>query len=388
MEDTGTIGVDSTNIISGTEAAANYGGTDELQIAAATTSKKATVIMDANATSTEVAVVPKEADGSTFQTFLATASLSEPVITLISTESNEIACTLDTGDSVTCIALSHDSQLVAYGNCYGEVKIWNVSKQAIQCLRSSSDEMLLAILALTISAGDNHLAAKRRNSIVVWEIPCGIRLFKVRCRAGFYTTPAMYFSCEDTLVTSYADETADTDNRIVFWELKLEGATWRIQCENLTDFSFCDDTNTLAYTCNNRTVTLYNCVTAEKLLLTGHVDNVICCKFCEFGDLIATGSADHTVRVWNVNDGSLAASILLPNHVVSVAWCPKASRLACGVSSGDTPGGDTPGGDALGGDTLGGVYVVNWRGDIIEKVYETADQRIICYSKPASAILL
>jgi WD40 repeat protein len=373
MEDTVTIGVDSTNITSGTEVETNYGGINELQIAAPTTSKKATVIIEANAASKEVAVVPKEADGSTFQTFLTTASLREPVITLISTESYEIAFTLDTRDPVTCIALSSDSQHVACGNRYGEVKIWNVSRQAIQCRCSSSDDMLVAILALTFSAGDNQLAAKRRNSIVVWEIPCGIPLFKVHCRAGFLTTPAMYFSCEDTLVTSDVDKATNTDNRIACWELKSEAPTWRIQCENLTNFSFCVATNTLAYTCNNRTVTLYNCATAEKRLLTGHVDNVICCKFCEFGDLIATGSADRTVRVWNVNDGSLAASIHLPNHVISVAWCPKASRLACGVSCGDTPG---------------GVYVVNWKGDIIEKVYETANQRTICYSKPASAILL
>lgn len=53
------------------------------------------------------------------------------------------------------------------------------------------------------------------------------------------------------------------------------------------------------------------------------------------GDELATGSVDHTAKVWNVNPGELLYSLEgHQDHVSSVAWNPRYDWLATGSIDG------------------------------------------------------
>jgi WD40 repeat protein len=48
----------------------------------------------------------------------------------------------------------------------------------------------------------------------------------------------------------------------------------------------------------------------------GHTDTVQQAKFNHTGNLIATGSMDATVKIWDVNDGKLITSLEGPSEEI------------------------------------------------------------------------
>src|SRR5208283_3188140 len=80
---------------------------------------------------------------------------------------------------------------------------------------------------------------------------------------------------------------------------------------------------------NENETHLFNCATGVDLHLAGHKDFVSGLAFAPGGGLLATGSVDGTIGLWNTSDGSLKA--MLPGHMqetTDVAFSPDGRTLA------------------------------------------------------------
>ena len=73
----------------------------------------------------------------------------------------------------------------------------------------------------------------------------------------------------------------------------------------------------------------------NETIFTGHTDWVRSCAFSPDGTLLATGSADRTVRLWRVGDGT-AKTVLAgdTSGVRSCAFSPDGALLAAGSADG------------------------------------------------------
>jgi WD40 repeat protein len=74
----------------------------------------------------------------------------------------------------------------------------------------------------------------------------------------------------------------------------------------------------------------------RQTFLEGHSSRVQEAIFSPSGDLIATGSADQTVRVWNVQDGTLTSTHRgMGRPCTAIAWLPSNDHLVVGDDSGE-----------------------------------------------------
>lgn len=91
----------------------------------------------------------------------------------------------------------------------------------------------------------------------------------------------------------------------------------------------------LATATSDHRINLWCLVTQQLLIpLMGHADTIWCIAYSPDDVLLASASADGTVRLWEVNTG-LPVMTLPRNHanwVWSLAWSPDGSRLATGGS--------------------------------------------------------
>src|SRR5262249_13670773 len=98
------------------------------------------------------------------------------------------------------------------------------------------------------------------------------------------------------------------------------------------------DGKTLAFACHHRKVLLWR--PAEKgkpVVLKGHTAIVFCVTFSPSGKLLATGSWDGTIKLWDSSSGKIVRTIGTAGSAVihSVAFSRDGTTLAAGGDSQD-----------------------------------------------------
>ena len=110
-----------------------------------------------------------------------------------------------------------------------------------------------------------------------------------------------------------------------------EGAVARLGLGNVNDVKFSPDGKYLAVA-TSVGIELRDAVTLKmERLLTGHTDKVWSVAFSPNGKTLASGSIDHTIKLWDVATGSLIRTLTgHTDYVRSVAFSPDGRTVASG----------------------------------------------------------
>lgn len=171
--------------------------------------------------------------------------------------------------------------------------------------------------------------------IIIWDSVSGEKLHVLHGHDGPIAEVA--FSPDGRQLASVGGRWFRPDqSEVIVWDVET-GKTIRTlkSRAHLMDVDFSADRKWIAAAGTNGTVQVWHADTGEELqTLHGHSMDVYCVAFNPESTMLATGSRDSTVRLWNFQTGALLVSLQPGIDVRSLAFSPDGNRLAASTWSG------------------------------------------------------
>jgi WD40 repeat protein len=123
--------------------------------------------------------------------------------------------------------------------------------------------------------------------------------------------------------------TSGHDGAIAIWDIH-DRRLLRILPVGVTALAFSSEGDRLAAATLRPQVLLFDTSWHPVADLIGHLDVVTCVAFSPSGRLLATGSDDRTVRLWNAGTGTARGSVELDTQVKALAFAPDGRHLFTG----------------------------------------------------------
>jgi WD40 repeat protein len=249
--------------------------------------------------------------------------------------------------SLYALALSRDGRRLATGGRDGTVRIWDLDTS--QCLATLEGGW---VYALAFSPdGRSLVAGNRAGEVLAWEIPSGRLALRQRGHSNAVTSVA--FAPDSRLFAS-----GSLDGTVLQWDAIYARAifTRRVAARRypgVEQVAFSPDGKTLAAATQDGTVNLWGSLDPEEarpaqvpepVAGTSNPPPVTCLAFSPDGRWLATGhDQDHAIRIWDLAGKKLRAT--LQGHAlapVALACSPEGRVLASGSADGTLRFWDVP----------------------------------------------
>ena len=252
---------------------------------------------------------------------LASASRDKTVKIWNSTTGRKVA-TLRHEAPVHAIGFSNDGRLFASGDEDGIVRIWNPATGML--LRSWQVGLSGSIDAIAFSSDAAWLATGSRDGVRVWDAATGRLLRDLKGHKG--RVDAIAFDPKATHLFSSGFGV------IKEWDLSVRSAVLDDATEPVQAVAISDNGKYLASGSADGTVRIYDVVSRRLLRsFAGHTRLVTSIAFSPDSLLAASGSYDHTIKLWNVADGRLVRTLTGHTDLVwSIAFSPDGKRIVSG----------------------------------------------------------
>ncbi len=228
-------------------------------------------------------------------------------------------------DWINNITLSPSGENFASIADDGTIKLWNKESGLIQ----SADGFYNHINNISISA-DGKMLASASNVSIIWKITDG-NIVKSFSTGSSDSWVAFLPNSQKFSLSSYKD--------LSFWDFNetdfVQTGAMDYLYANIVAYS--PNQDTYASTSYSDTIDLWTTKVgySSPAPLEGHTENITSLVFSPDGELLASGSEDNTIRVWNVINGSI--NKILNQHldtVTCITFSPDGKTLASGSDDG------------------------------------------------------
>jgi len=229
----------------------------------------------------------------------------------------------ETLGGIHSVAFSPDGKLLATGDSYGQVCLYQVvdGKQLLVCTGHTD-----WLWSVTFSPDSSILASSGKDqTIKLWDVSTGQCLATLHGHSGGIWSIA--FSPNGHILASGSE-----DQTLKLWDVNTGQCLKTLVGHNsrVSSITFSPNGQTLASGCHDQTVKLWDINTGQcRQTLQGHKSGIWSVSFSLNGQMLATSSYDRTVRLWDVSTGKCFQT--LQGHtdcVYSVSFSPDGTKLA------------------------------------------------------------
>jgi WD40 repeat protein len=227
-------------------------------------------------------------------------------VKVLDLQTGQLAASLpDPRDVVSSLGLSPDGKLVAVGGADRLVHVWNLDDKK---LLTAIKEHGARISGASFSADGKFLAtAGTDKSLRVWEVGSWKLLSTMEQTEIVH---AAAFNPDGSLL---ALAVGGPDDRAIHIRRRDNSQEVRVLDTGLglpLDICWVAAGNRIFAACSDKTVKVFDANGGLVANLSGHSDWVYCVAASPDGTKLASGSADGTVKLWNVADGRLLATFV------------------------------------------------------------------------------
>jgi WD40 repeat protein/predicted Ser/Thr protein kinase len=228
-------------------------------------------------------------------------SVAGSVIHLFSSTTGQLLRSLTTNHSswIQSVAISSDGRTLASGSHDNTIKLWDVQTAKEIC--TLNDDSMIRSLAFS-SDGRTLASVTDDRTIKLWDVQTAKNI----CTRSYYGY-AIAFSSDGQILTS------GWQGGIKLWDVQTDREIYPRTCHagSVYSFAISSDGRTLASGSADKTIKLWDVGTnwlqkikiREIHTLTGHADSVDSVAFSNDGRTLASGSADKTIKLWEVVTG-------------------------------------------------------------------------------------
>ena len=229
--------------------------------------------------------------------------------------------------AINAIAFSPDNNNLAVGS-RGQINIWDVN--TLTHKTTFIDDDWSHNWSLTFSPDGKHLASNIGSNIRFWELTSGIHQATIGRINGLEASTSNFTSIEFSPDGRYLASTNRSALIVIWYSGRIYKSTLKGHTDIVNSVDFSYESRTLASGSDDHSVRIWNVVT-DTLIDTfmGHTDEVHCVAFSPNATILASGSKDGTIILWDVVTGELLATLTgHPEGVNNVAFSVDGKTLA------------------------------------------------------------